>query len=297
MAASSPGASWSEDWLQRLTAASGVGYVATAYTASRWLTRRAPGIPIPPVLPGVAFEALACRTEDGLALHGWAFTPPEPHGTVALFHGVRYHRGQTLDRVAFLTGAGYRCVAFDHRAHGASEGRCTSFGYHERLDVQAVTELIGRHWPDRPVAALGISMGAAAVCFAGPALPLYRAFILESVYHDLADAFRHRVGGDFPGWFQRFRRGIIWVTERRLGVRIEQVAPAEHVRGLAPRPVLLVTGSDDPHAPPADVRRLYERCAEPREIAIISGAAHTDVCAKGGERYRELVLSFLRRNL
>ena len=103
---------------------------------------------------------------DGLRLAGWVVTPSRPRATVVICHGVRSNREATLGRIAFLTAAGYRCVAFDHRAHGASPGKRTSFGYHEARDVAAIHALARGAWPRQPCAALGISMGAAALCFA-----------------------------------------------------------------------------------------------------------------------------------
>jgi uncharacterized protein len=297
MTSASRPASWGRDMLLRLTAASGVGYVAAAYTVSRWLTRRSPGIPQAPALPGIAMEFLRCRTVDRLWLQGWAFTPPAPRGTVALFHGLRTNRAQTISRIAFLTDAGYRCVAFDHRAHGQSQGRRSSFGYHESKDVLAIADLMERRWPEQPMAALGLSMGAAAICFAGAAVPRFQAFILESMYHDLTAAFESRVGSKYPAWFKRFRGGIVWVTERRLRLRLTQIAPAANVHSLAPRPVLLVTGNNDCYAPPEDLHRLFERCDHPKEMCIVPEAGHMDVCDKGGTMYRGIVLSFLERHL
>jgi pimeloyl-ACP methyl ester carboxylesterase len=298
MESASHSRSWVRALLPRLTAASGIGYLATAYTVSRWLTRRSPAHPAPPSnATDFSVETLHCATSDGLTLHGWVCSPAQPHATVALFHGLRGNRSQLLDRIAFLAPAGYRCVAFDHRAHGQSSGRQTSFGYHESRDVHAVAELILRRWPTQPRAALGVSMGAAALCFAGERSRCFAALILESLYHDLASAFQHRVGGVYPEWFRHFRRGIIWVTERRLGMRLTQIAPVAHLRKLAPRPVLLLTGSEDRYAPPEEVRRLYEQCHEPRAFHLIAGAGHADVCAQGGGAYQELVLEFLRRYL
>jgi pimeloyl-ACP methyl ester carboxylesterase len=213
---------------------------------------------------------------------------------VVLFHGLRGNRGRTLERIAFLVKAGYRCIAFDHRAHGQSQGRFTSFGYHESRDVEAIADLVRDHWPDEPCAALGISMGAAALCFAAGQ---WDALILESLYTDLASAFRTRVGHAYPVWFQRFRRGVIWITERRLGLRLDELAPSRHMHSLAPAPLLLLTGSEDPHASPASAAELFQRCQDPRELVFIPGAGHLDVCEKGGIFYQQLVLDFLDRKM
>jgi alpha-beta hydrolase superfamily lysophospholipase len=291
--------SFLQELLATLAAGSGVGYLAASYTISRWLTRRSPGQPAQtPDALGLDWGLLECRTEDGLRLVGWVVTPSCPRGTVALFHGLRGNRGRMLDRIAFLTTAGYRCVAFDHRAHGQSAGKRTSFGYYEGRDVRTVLELIQQRWPGRPRAALGVSMGAAALCFAGPAARGFDAIILESLYHDLASALDSRIGDGLPAWVRRFVPGIVWVTERRLGVRLEQVVPAEHIGGLGPVPLLLLTGSEDRHAPPADAERLLARCHQDKcELYLVPGAGHRDVVERGGAVYRRRIVDFLNRHL
>jgi alpha-beta hydrolase superfamily lysophospholipase len=290
--------SWWSELIASAVAVSGLGYVAASYTISRWLTRAVRSHPLIPPLPtDMTWEALDCWTEDGLRLLGWALTPAGARGTVTLFHGLRANRSQLGERIEFLTRAGYRCVAFDHRAHGQSDGKRTSFGYHERQDVAAVLELVARRWPDQPRGILGISMGAAAVCYAAPHAHASQAVILESMYHNLAEAFRSRVGRGYPRWFGRFRSGVIWMTEKRLGVRIGHLAPINHIEQLAPTPVLLVTGANDAYAPPEDTQELYLRCPEPRELAIIPDAEHMDVCQVGGQAYQDRILDFLERCL
>jgi alpha-beta hydrolase superfamily lysophospholipase len=287
---------WLSETLAGLMVASGVGYLAAAYTVSRWLTRPAPGrIRATPADYGLPWERLECRTTDGLHLAGWVVTPPRPRATVVLCHGVRGNREKTLSRTAFLAAAGYRCVAFDHRAHGESTGRRTSFGYHESRDVRAILDLARRQWPGQRLAVLGISMGAAALCYAAEQTRSCDAVILESLYRDIGSAFVSRIGTSYPPWFRRLSRGVVWLTERRLGLRLAQLAPVAHVGDLAPAPVLLLTGSADPHATPADTQELFERCRGPRELWLVPRAGHLDVCETGGAAYRERILGFLNR--
>jgi alpha-beta hydrolase superfamily lysophospholipase len=288
--------SWLTSALMAPVLATGVGYVAASYLASRWLTRSKKRRPQQtPADYGLPFDAIACQTDDGLRLAGWVVEPPAPRGTVAFFHGLRCTRELTLGRMAVFANAGYRCVAFDHRAHGESQGRLTSFGYHEGRDVAAVLDLVKRRWPEQPRIVLGISMGAAAVCFAAPWARGADAVILESVYHDILAAFTTRISAGFPRWFGWLSRGIIWMTERRLGVRLEELTPADHIGRLAPAPVLLITGTEDPHATPDDARRLYERCRGPRELVLVPGAGHTDLPEVAGPMYAERVLRFLEQ--
>ena len=298
MAQTSSHVSWVKNLLASMTAYSGVGYVAMAYTISRWLTRATPSQPQKPDWAGqLDWQEQECRTADGVRLAGWVVSPPNPLGTVALFHGLRGDREQALSRLALLTAAGYRCVAFDHRGHGASDGRLTSFGYYEGRDVQAVRTLIDNRWPGQPTVALGLSMGAAATCFAAAQGARFDAFILESLYPRLANAFSNRVGCGYPAWFGQFRAGVIWITELRLGVKLEQVAPVDIMPQLALAPVLILTGGDDPHAPPDEVAELHHQCPSTSEFHVIPGADHSNVCEVGGPHYEALVVDFLRRHL
>jgi pimeloyl-ACP methyl ester carboxylesterase len=298
MAVTTRRADWLPNLLVTLAKASGVGYLAASYTVSRWLTRPSPGKPRrTPADLGLAWGPLSCRTEDGLRLAGWAAAPARPRGTVVLFHGHRSNRAGTLERTALLVNAGYRCVAFDHRAHGESEGRKSSFGYHEARDVQAVLRLVRRQWPGEPCAAVGISMGAAALCFAGRADGGFDAVVLESVYRDIVSAFVHRIKTIYPPWFARLAPGIVRVTERRLRAQMHQIAPIAHVHRLSPAPVLMLTGTEDPHAPPDESRQVFERLTGPREFWLVPGAAHRDVLEVAGPAYRERVVGFLDRYL
>ena len=138
-------------------------------------------------------------------------------------------------------------------------------------------------------------MGGAAVCFAAGHVQPPSAVILESVYRDVSSAFARRIGSEYPPWFRKLSRGGIWVTERRLGVRLTQMAPSLHVGALAPAPVLVMTGTIDRHAPPEDAAQLLERCRGPRELWLVPGAQHLDTFEVGGLDYQRRVLAFLDR--
>lgn len=296
MSKSTQARAWLSNTLGSMAMATGVGYLAAAYTISRWLTRPSFGRPeATPTDLDFSWEPLECRTADNLRLVGWSVAPPQPRGTVVLFHGIRGNRARTLARTKFLVGAGYRCVAFDHRAHGESGGRRTSFGYLESRDVTAILDLTRRRWPDQPRAAMGISMGAAALCYAASQARTCDAIILESLYHDIGSTFENRLQNEYPPWFKRVSRGVVWVTERRLGLKLTQLSPSEHIGAIAPKPVLLLTGSADVQAPPVDAERLYERCRGPRELWLVPHAGHRDVYETGGQNYQERVLGFLER--
>lgn len=270
--------------------------MAQAYAVSRWLTRAAPGRPRrTPGELGLSWEPCACWTGDGLRLVGWVVTPARPRATMALFHGLRGSREELLPYIGLFAGAGYRCVAFDHRAHGESDGRRTSFGYHEARDVAAVLDWVQQRWPHQPQALLGRCLGAGAVCFAGVGRRRPVAVVLESLYPRLESlTFRHVPSGHAP---RRFWEGVLWMTARRLGVPLADIAPARHLVGVAPAPVLLAAGSQDECMFPAALRRLVDACGGPCELHLAVGAGRADLPACEAPGYRECLLDFFERRL
>lgn len=276
---------------------SGIGYVAAAYFASRRMTRGNGERPqATPLDQGLPCETIHCVTGDGHRLAGWLVEPASPRATILLLHGMHRNRDQHLERIGFLYEAGYRCLAFDLRAHGESTGNLISFGYHEAEDVAAILELAKARWPEQPLAALGISMGAAALCYGVERMRQLDAVILECLYRDIASTFARRLDAAFfPPSYRKLARGVIRMTEWRMGVRKEKLAPIEHVSRFTPIPVFVLTGSEDRYAPPEDTHELYEELGEPREKWIVPGAGHGDLCEVGEAAYRQKVLAFLDR--
>lgn len=287
-------AQWLTAAAARLTFVSGVGYVALAYTVSRFLTRpRRRQISKSPADLGMPCEPIQMRTSDGVMLAGWLFEAPEPRGTIALFHGMRHNREQMLSRIAFLQQAGYRCIAIDHRAHGQSGGKRVSFGWYEARDVQTAAKWIAERFPEQAKFAVGFSMGAAAVSFAGPDCG-WSKVIVEGVYADLPTAFKRRIGANLPRWFGDLYPAVMWITQKRLRMRVEQIRPVEWLCRFGSTPILAIAGEKDHLAPPADVAALAASTRSSIALMVIPKAGHNDLCETGGDTYRQRILDFLR---
>src|SRR5262249_16611530 len=85
--------SWLPEGLTTMAVPTGVGYLAVAYSVSRWLPRSTQRPPkMTPTDLGLPWEPLECRTADRIRLVGWLVEPRNPFGTVALFHGMRHNR-------------------------------------------------------------------------------------------------------------------------------------------------------------------------------------------------------------
>lgn len=197
-------------------------------------------------------------TADGIRLAGRLWRPDSgsvsgdggPHYVVA--HGftgsTRARRVQAICSRLAWSGSGV--VAFDFRGHGDSAGAST-LGDVETRDVAAAVAFARRTF-DGPVVTAGWSMGGSVV-------------------------LRHAgLGGDTdavvavssPGiWYERSTRAmrlVHWTAETRrgrlgcrllLGTRLTTgwetlpESPVEVVAAIAPRPLLVVHGDEDPYFP------------------------------------------------
>ncbi|HEM61335.1 MAG TPA: alpha/beta hydrolase, partial [Chloroflexi bacterium] len=90
---------------------------------------------------------------------------------------------------------------------------------------------------------------------------------------------------------------ILWLAGRRVGGDLEESEPLRWVSGIAPRPLLIIHGENDPYVSVEDARRLYDRAGQPKELWIAPGAGHRRVDEVYPDEYRDRVVGFFDRYL
>jgi pimeloyl-ACP methyl ester carboxylesterase len=175
------------------------------------------------------------RWGDGpavLLVHGW-------NG-----RGIRLHRF-----IAPLMNAGYSAIAFDGPAHGASEGRNTS--YFEFTDV--VTALFEAELGPEIRGVVAHSFGAAAVVNSlSRRNPAPKTVLLAPVLELKDLVFR---AFDRHGVPPEIGERIIGAYEQRFGYSLRDDDPHLRLGGLR-SPVLVVHDEEDPVMPYRDSRRI-----------------------------------------
>ena len=281
---------------------------ALAYRARAGYPRRFPPAVEPPVR-GLPFEAITVRSGD-LGLPGW-FIPARggaPGPGVALVHGWESARDRTLPNIEFLHAAGFHCLTFDVRGHGANPAEVLPISGGEfGLDAGAAFETLIARPEVTDGAILGHSMGGIGSILAAAADPRVAALVATS---SPADPYRLTR--------QTFRLAhlpipdpiaypLAWLTTRvYLRPRDHRVEDISATRAIARYrgPVLLVHGDLDQVVPVGHVRRLetavraaraIDPGAAPVETLVISGGHHSWLYEF--EEYRRTVATFLARTL
>jgi fermentation-respiration switch protein FrsA (DUF1100 family) len=242
----------------------------------------------------VAIE-VSFPSESGATIRGWISAGLPGRGAVLLLHGVRSDRRSMVSRAVFLRKLGYSVMLIDLQAHGESGGERITLGHLEAQDVIAARAYLRANLPRERVAAIGVSLGAAAIVLADGKAQ-FDAVVLESMYPTITEAVEDRL---------RLRLGapgtllaplLTLQLQPRLGIDVDQLRPIEHVASLG-APLLLIHGTRDEHTLISEARAIFARAAEPKEFWEITDAAHVDLHRFAGAGYERRVDEFLGRHL
>jgi hypothetical protein len=223
----------------------------------------------PPPAPTRAFEALTWQGA-GVRLEGWRFRGEGPvrRGTVVYLHGIADNRGSSLWIANHFLPLGYDVVAYDSRAHGASEGSACTYGVYEKQDLLRVLATVEA----RPIYLLGISLGAAVSLQAAALTRDVAGVVAISPFSDLRAVVRDRTPFYLPQWIVEdgFRQ-----AEAEGKFRVDDASPLRAAPFIT-APVLLVHGARDVDTPPAHSQRIYDALRAPKRLILVPGAGHNN---------------------
>ena len=251
---------------------------------------------------GAPVERVAFQATDGVELVGW-FVPGEGSGaTILVSHGSGANGPGTYPGVAFLNRTGYNVFVFDHRAHGQSGDKATTFGPREVRDLIGA----GRYVRSRPdvdpnrIGAIGCSMGSGIVIGAAAQDQMIKAVVAESVYGSLGQVWNRFGSMGIRDTSIRWTWGppMRWGTWLWTGENIAKFKPESLIGRISPRPVFVIHGERDNAAcTVADARYLYQSAVEPKELWIVPGAGHCSAHAIVPHEYEERVTQFFDQAL
>ncbi|MNJ47199.1 2-succinyl-6-hydroxy-2,4-cyclohexadiene-1-carboxylate synthase [compost metagenome] len=238
-------------------------------------------------------------SKDGLALSGYVLdTYPESKQWVIIVHGYTVSLHVSAQYVDLFQEEGFNVLLVDQRRHGNSEGEYTTYGYHEKYDVQTwVTWLLDNYGSDLTIGLHGQSFGGGTVLeYLAIAHPNVKFVIADCPYSDLTELMRYqlRVLNKIPAF--PLLSLIDRLLERKAGFRLKQVSPLKAVE-QSTLPVMFVHGTQDHYVPTHMSKDLYEHKPEPKRLLLIDGAQHADAYSVDPKRYSEEVHSFIREAL
>lgn len=234
-------------------------------------------------------RAVSFRSRLGYTLRGF-YAPSKNGAAVVLLHGACGERSDVSAETELLSHAGFGVLAFDWPGHGESEGEI-KWGEPERSAlVSALDWLEQQPSIDRSrLGAYGFSMGGYTLTQVAATDLRLKAVALAGTPHDPTEQTR---------WEYR-RYGIVarwpaFLAIRRAGMDLAAQIPERVIASIAPRAVLIISGTEDPIVPPWMAQRLLQAARAPKQLLRVPGAGHGGYSSAATNYERELVLFFER---
>jgi dipeptidyl aminopeptidase/acylaminoacyl peptidase len=211
---------------------------------------------------------------------------------VVLLHGAGGDRASLLVEAQALARRGFGVLSFDGPGHGNSEGRIT-WSAQELAGVGAALDwLSGQKDVDaKRIGALGFSLGGYILSQASANDSRIKAVVLAATPSDPVAQVRW----DHRRWWLLGELPALWAL-RRGGMNLD-VRARDLVGKLAPRPLLVIGGTDDQTVPISMAHDLYAVAGEPKELYVIEGAGHSDLATVSAQAYTARIVGFFERNL
>lgn len=246
-----------------------------------------------PIPPDVSVEDVYFPSRDGTRLHGLYMAGRAGYPVLLLCHGYFKSLAEPFELACQLNRLGYQVFLIDFRACGLSDGRFTTLGYREVLDLLGAVDYLRARLGDLPIGVLGISMGAVAAIMAAAECPHIKAMVVDSAYADLESA----IGKKLVDFLRLpFLVPLGWVSIK-VGECISQgkvaaVRAVDYVGRLAPRPLLLIYGELDDYLPSDHPQRLFDAANEPKELWLAPGSGHAMARLDHPQEYVQRVQAF-----
>ncbi|EHL73811.1 alpha/beta hydrolase [Bacillus smithii] len=220
---------------------------------------------------------------------------PYPHKKFMIFcHGVTENKISSIKYLNLFLKLGFNGVIYDHRRHGESGGKTTSYGFYEKHDLKAVVdELIKREGDGVFFGIHGESMGAAtALLYAGEIEDRADFYIADCPFSDFRKQIAHQMKQELGFAPKPLVQLAEWSVLWRDGFSLKSISPLAAVSAIH-HPVLFIHSEEDDYILPDMSKELYERKKGPKKLYLAKKGAHARSYLENPEEYENVVREFL----
>lgn len=234
-------------------------------------------------------EDVHIKSYDDLKLHG-VFLPSHDKKTNKLAIVIHGYQSKGYDMVIIAkmySDLGFQVLLIDQRGHGESEGKFTSVGFYESMDLKKWLHFSTRTYgSDIQILLHGVSMGASTAVLATqyPEIKHVKMMVLDSVFTN----FRSSVNLQAKKLYLKlFIPGLSFISYLLLKFFLSQVNPLKHIK-KCDIPTIFIHSGNDRVVSIEMVETLHKHLkTDQKSILSIDGARH----AKGFEVDKDAYIS------
>ncbi len=245
-------------------------------------------------------EQLDILTKDNLHLSAYLIRTDKKtqKGTIILLHGIRSRKENNLAISKMLSDKGYNSVIIDLRAHGLSQGKYCTFGYHEKHDIKTLIDTLYTYEDlNLNLGIWGQSLGGAVSLQTLEIDERLNFGIVESTFADFRtiahDYFRRYLGFKLPTFLINY---IISRAEKIAEFEVDKVNPSKSAKNIS-KPMLVAHGIDDEKIKFEYGKIIFNNLASKnKEFINIANSNHSNLREVGGNEYFEKVIKFIENH-
>jgi fermentation-respiration switch protein FrsA (DUF1100 family) len=189
---------------------------------------------------------------------------------------------------------GFNALIYDHRRHGESGGKTTSYGHYEKFDLKAVVDwLKSEKGQDIFLGIHGESMGAATLLlYAGMLEDGADFYIADCPFSDFKEQLAYRLKKEIKV------RGDIFLPLADLFLKfrdkysLSEVSPISVIEKVK-HPVLFIHSKKDDFILPSMTEELFEHKQGPKMLFMPENGAHAQSLRENREDYEKAIDEFL----
>ncbi|MBO0585688.1 alpha/beta hydrolase [Sporosarcina sp. E16_8] len=236
------------------------------------------------------------ESPNGYLLKAVFLKPLETAKTVIICHGVTENKINSMKYARLFERLGFNSVIYDHRRHGDSGGKTTSFGYYEKIDLQVIVRAVRERIGKRALLGIhGESMGAATtILYAGTFKDEANFHIVDCPFSDFSEQILHILRKNTPIRSSMALRIANVFLKMRDGYTLNLVSPREVVRNIT-KPVLFIHSLEDDFILPYMTVELYEAKLGDKMLILFNKGAHAKSFNDNPVQYEKTVQEFLGR--
>ncbi|MEP7292614.1 MAG: prolyl oligopeptidase family serine peptidase [Chloroflexota bacterium] len=255
--------------------------------------------------PGCGGETLPPMPYEDISFPSSEFNRPTPAyfipadqpnsaATIIVIPTGNAGRGDRIGEIEVYHAGGFNVLTYSSRTCLSSVAN--TLGYAEAAQVgDALAYLATRTDVDsRRIGLHGFSAGGASAIMAAARFPAIRAVVAAGGYHD----FRDEVERNTPptAWFAPFFRfGALLTYRLNIGEDMSVLSPISVIGQIAPRPILLIYGTNEPGLEGARGQQIAG--GSNVQLWEVEGATHGSYLITAPDEYRQRVIGFMSTSL
>lgn len=238
------------------------------------------------------------KSADGLSLHALFCENSGSNSYVIICHGYTGRASHMSLYAQNFYNMGYNVLAIDHRAHGQSEGKLSTFGAFESEDLLLWINKVCETDSGARIVLFGLSMGAATVMLAAGSDKLSDnvfCVVEDSGFTSAEDIVYKNIRQYVSVPSFCIMPAVDIAARIRGDFSTSKTSCIEAVKNST-TPTLFIHGSKDSVVPPQSLDALYNAAKCKKERLLVSNAAHIRSSSQDPELYWNTVKNFIEQS-